>query len=348
MEKKLFISEKPFAYAYQYVGYAMSIAEQHPDFNNWILNNYIQLTFDYCNVEKEGIVIDFLGGTIFDSVKLLCYEDCDKSKLLNEATDDVIIRFIEHSIKVNKYICTMLNEFYVPNRPSYRREDFEHDALIYGCSTEKRLIYIIGFNERSEYKVSSISYVEFCEAFKTSNIMLKRIWVNWSRYYFDKNVLKNSLFDYLFGIDCMKKIDNYVDTEKGELSFFIGKFSLHKRIAWGIDVYSAIIDYVLRKKEFLSLLDIRIFYILFEHKKCMRKRLDLLEKQIAFDGKYSIQAYEYLEKETKVILNLSIKYNMSSITKSSVLDRIIEKLKIIKEIERNGLSSLLYKLSFEE
>lgn len=344
MEKTLFVSEKPFANAYQYVGYAMSIAEQHPDFNNWILNNYIQLTFDYCNVVKEGIVIDFLGGTIFDSVELLYYEDCDKIKILNENTDDAIIHFIEQSIKNDKYICTMLNEFYVPNRSSYRKEDFEHDVLIYGCSTEKKRINIIGYNEKKEYKVSSISYDEFCEAFRTSNSMLKRIGVNWSRYYFDINVLENSLFDYLFGVNCMEKLDNYIDTEKGDLSFFLGKFSLHKRIAWGLDIYPAIIEYVLWKKELLSTLDIRIFYILYEHKRCMRKRLSLLEKKITFNINYSIKAYEYLEEEAKIILYRSMKYNISSTAKGSALDMIIKKVKNIRKVERNCLSELLYKL----
>src|SRR5699024_5204376 len=248
------------------------------------------------------------------------------------------------SIKNDKYICTMLNEFYVPNRSSYRKEDFEHDVLIYGCSTEKKRINIIGYNEKKEYKVSSISYDEFCEAFRTSNSMLKRIGVNWSRYYFDINVLENSLFDYLFGVNCMEKLDNYIDTEKGDLSFFLGKFSLHKRIAWGLDIYPAIIEYVLWKKELLSTLDIRIFYILYEHKRCMRKRLSLLEKKITFNINYSIKAYEYLEEEAKIILYRSMKYNISSTAKGSALDMIIKKVKNIRKVERNCLSEILYKL----
>lgn len=344
MEKKLFISEKPFANAYQYVGYAMSIAEQHPDFNNWILNNYIQITFDYNNIKKEGIIIDFLGGTIFDSVKLLCYEDCDKIKILEKNIDNAIIHFVEHSINNNKYICTMLNEFYVPNRLPYKKKEFEHDVLIYGYSTEKKLINIIGYNEKNKYKVSNISYGEFCKAFRTTNFMLKRIWVNWSRYDFDMSVLKNSLFDYLFSINCIKKLDNYIDTEKGDLSFFLGKFKSHNIIAWGLDVYPAIIEYVLWKKELLSTLDIRIFYIIHEHKRCMKKRLNLLEKKITFNINNTMKVYEYLERETKVILYMSMKYNISSTTKSFVLDKIIKKIKDIRIIEKNCLSDILYKL----
>ncbi len=338
MEKNLFINDTPAVKVYQYNAFAMSIAEQHVDFEKWLINNYIQLCLGY-HREHRGISIDFVGGTIFDSVELLNYEDTDEKKDYYACDDERIISFIIDSIQDDKYICTKLNEFYVPERFSYRKTDFEHDALIYGYSQENRTVHIIGFNDRRNYRKGVVSFEEFCRAFKTKDPLLKRIWVNENPYCFSIEKMKRMLSDYVYSADCRERLEDYIDVTIEERSFFRQKCNGYPPLCFGSNIFDEVINYTNHIKEEQARFDYRCVYSIYEHKELMLRRLMLLEKFIDINYEDEKNVYRRLVYEGKLLVSLALKYRLSK--KQENLDFMIKTVQNMQELEKECLLRVL-------
>ena len=337
MEKKLEIEMHPIAKSYQYIGYAMSIIQQHPNFEEWLVDNYIQLSFDEDNINK-GVIIEFLGGTIFDSVELLDYVDSISEKKNYYMNDLHIIEYIINCIDNEKYVYTMLNEFYVPYRECYQNSEFEHDCLIIGYSKEREILYLIGYDEYRQYIESEIKFNEFCKAFRTADLVLKEIKMNKKGYEGSLEKFFCRIRDYLYSYDCRKNLQNYID-DSNEKAFFSVKYAVHGKIYFGINTYGKILEYLQQVVEQKYELDIRALYILYEHKKCMYKRLGIIQGRIEFNILDIISTYEKLVEETKIIVNLGIKYILSN--KLECISSIMGRIKECEMKEVENLKELL-------
>ena len=337
MKKILPINKNPIIKCYQYNAFAISIASLHENFREWIIDNYIQLSFDYCNINRNGILVDFLGGTIFDSLSLLKYEDGNKDRYYSSG--DKILSYIINKINEEKYICTMLNEYYVPERKNYKNEYFEHDIMIYGYNTDEKVINIIGYNNDGKYVASNISFCEFVKAFETNNLFLKLIEINKNKYDYNIFKFKDFLVDYIKGTDCKNKLDKYVDVSKGELSFFVGKYTNHTKVSFGIKIYDALKYYLMFVTSNDTEMDYRPFYTLYEHKVLMLERLNIVNVLEKKNIDKVILEYQNILEKSRIILNLIIKYQFKH--EKEYIDQICKMLQEIKEQEICSLTEII-------
>ncbi|MDR2043237.1 MAG: hypothetical protein LBQ15_02510 [Clostridium sp.] len=325
---------------HQYVGFAASIASTHPDYEAWLADNYIQLSFDKDNIGRN-IVLDFVGGTIFDSLRLLGYEDYPIKKNRMRKNEKEIIKLVRSSIDESRCICTYLDEYYVPDRQAYKNHHFEHDALIYGYDFEKNVIHILGYDDKGKYQKGSLDLAEFLDAFQTEDTLLKQVWLKKEGYTFDRKRLLRMLAEYAYSVDIRKDLGFYVDID--EKSFFRNKYERHPNILFGMDIYhgfTQLLDYAQKTD---SVLDARAFCTLYEHKKCMIRRLETLRKYYRIDLAAEIRIYQELEELTHGMLYSTIKYRFTK--RASILDSIRGNLDTVKELEASCMKTLLGILS---
>ena len=311
---------------YQYVSYAISIASNHTNFEEWFVDNYIQLFFDKDNIGRN-IMLDYLGGTIFDSMQLLNYRDYEVEKrFLIDGKN--ILNFVENSINCNMYICTYLDEYYIKDRVSYKIKHFEHDTLIYGYDFSNGYIYIVGYNHLGRYETQAIPIDDFINAFKTKDELLKQICLNHNVYTYDLDRVKKMLSDYVYHVDNRTKLECYLDLSTD--SFLVGKLRYHKNFVFGINIYDGIKEYINYLFFFNTDLDTRLFYTLYEHKLCMVKRFNLIAKFTQIDMSDTLSRYQEMLKHSQLILRLGIKYEITKEKKlllkmSELIDEIVEK-----------------------
>lgn len=109
---------------------------------------------------------------------------------------------------------------------------------------------------------------------------------------------------------------------------------------FGLKVYDDILDTDIGRREFL--LDVRISYLLKEHKECMKLRIDYLySKEMLFSLEYSKinNIMQSILKMSKVVLSLVLKNKITE--KNQIQDRIWEYIKRMKEQEQECYTYLL-------
>ncbi len=76
-----------------------------------------------------------------------------------------INQVITHSLMRDNYMVCHLDEFYVPSRPSYQKEHYFHENMIYGFDNNKKEYDILGYDHKGVFFNSSkISFDAFEQA----------------------------------------------------------------------------------------------------------------------------------------------------------------------------------------
>jgi hypothetical protein len=288
-EKKLKLALPPII-GYLHHAYQLSVAQQHPSFNDWFYSNYIQLTYH----PETGWLNFFLAR--LECYPLVYYQLLNIQIFINNNID--IVDFIINCINSGYYIWLYLDEFYVPNRISYNTGHLIHECLIYGYNTDKSCFYSAGFDTRHNYSFSEISYTDFIKAFYNSDInkpvnIVKH--QETDRYNFDIQNVMNLLEDYVYSKNTSKRLSIYSNPTSD--------------VIYGLQIYE-----YLRKnfenpptKEFLD--DIRSLHILWEHKKCMTSRIKFLYENKYLDKLEPYYSkYKEIENKALALRNMQIKY----------------------------------------
>lgn len=106
-----------------------------------ILPSYLQLCFSTST--KTMLPWTSMDDEIFSN-RLSIYHI--PSEIINYKNEELIAYYIELLTK-KYYIRLRLNEYYLPNTPSFKKIDFPHVNFIYGYDLEKKVFKIIGYNQ---------------------------------------------------------------------------------------------------------------------------------------------------------------------------------------------------------
>lgn len=278
---------------------------------NWLFMNYIQT---YYTEEDKSVCYNYydLPERNFSHHTVnhfLLYRDETINTVEGFWGD--ILTYCKLNIEFGRYIQVVLNEFFIPNRAAYNREDFFHANLIYGIDEEKEEIYILGYNDK--YKLSS-SVISF-------EIFMKSVSLNYkdiirSIEYNPNN--KKCCFDlktFLHQLECYLASKNPTEYENNILPQEQGFYGIH--------IYSKFLNTELGRKRLFT--DARIAFMINEKFQLMKERINFL-----FHRKYvNEKDYEILMGKITILLKMSSKMKLyvikNRVKESQISENAIEK-----------------------
>ncbi|GMQ61640.1 hypothetical protein [Vallitalea maricola] len=328
--KKLPISSTPII-GYVVHAFPLSIIFNYDKCMPWFSCNYIQLI---CRTTLKNNFFDFFTlctateipwiGSIYPGIPWLNTHSIDNYTLIDCNIN--INRSIINSLMRDNYIVCHLDEYYVPNRPTYQKEHFFHENMIYGFDNDKKEYNILGFDSKGIFNSTKISYDEFEQASSdlashNHDIKLLHIKDDFT-YDLDLNCIRNSLLDYLNGENSSSK---YTILRNPTTDF-----------AYGIDIYEQLIKYLKLLHNNVGVNDIRPFHLLWEHKKCMVIRIEYLMNKYTStvcDLEAIKDEYITIQQICFSIRNLFLKYNMTK--RVEIIEKIIPLLEDVCDREQS-------------
>lgn len=145
------INENPTLRELHNTAFSFSVLETNYLPKSWILENFLVLRY---NQTLTYDVPFFLKWNCFSRKYVFYYRKMN--------IEEKIMMYIHRGY----YVYMELNEFYIPNRPSYKKQDFYHDILIYGYSKKDQTFLTIAYNKDGLYKTQTVHFSNILEAYK--------------------------------------------------------------------------------------------------------------------------------------------------------------------------------------
>jgi hypothetical protein len=340
--RKILPVAEPFVGVYPKHAIPFSILTGRGSFEQWLSCNYIQLRCSKTYLEYTPV--DFLD---FFTVYPEFYENpCLHSERLSITTianwESNAVDFFTGCIDMGFYIYTHVDEQYVPESIAYQKRSLPHAILIYGYDKENRTMDFGGFSTTGAFTFRRTGFDIIEKAFNGLVDYPSPVNNLHENYYAFTYLLKpKETSDYAFDFHWMlDSLRDYADSRNTS-----GRFRGYANSAddhYGIVVYDKLKHFYERIPDETRSLDVRPLHLLWEHKKCMLARLDFLAKGSCLSRDPSNEAhraYVEIEELSRANRNLLIKYAISK--KSSLLERLIDNLSVMKEKETDTLQKLI-------
>lgn len=335
MRKKLPLGEPPIK-CFLYDAYQLSILSVKEDYRPWLYSNYIQLC---CNKKIYNNGIPFLE--FFESNQELQNPFLRTQSLAwgSFVKNDInIIDYIITGINDGYYFYSFADEYYMPNRFFYGKHHFIHDIFVFGYDDEKKEFQILGYDDKEQLATSAVSYSAFRDAFLSKADNLRQLW-NDRIYLFRYNDEAKYRFDIQAVIEL---IEDYLNSSNSDMRYRYFHNPTNEKV-FGIKIYDSLIYYYQLLSADQVKYDARIPFLLWEHKKCMKDRIDYLIKVEKYQNlEYCYETYEKLETEAKTLLSIMLVYKYKK--NSSYLSKIIDILQQIRTEEIEILKKMLSEL----
>ena len=324
----------------QYAG-PLSLIYACENAKSWFCNTYIQLFTDHRNPISGGIRFRqelFLKYCPF--FKMFALEDyrffTDKNKLIND---------IKKILSNNYAVAINVDRDFIPLiKNAYH---FIHSVYIYGYDDEKQEFTISDFvSESGSFTLTTIPYKNLQESLDSMNET--DYTVKYSSNKFFIYLYDAHDFHYVFDIKKLcHELGDYYNCENTMDVNCYEVYNLYKtkdnNVMWGIDVYNWLSEYL---SEFKDSIDYHSIYVLLDHKKSMLLRIDYLESiHLLKDYLTLKQGYNELLNKIKVLLNLSIKYNLTRDKK--IVDKMQVEISVIKKLEKDMAYMFLESIQIE-
>lgn len=263
---------------------------------------------------EENVITDCFGENASENVSnLLRKDNCVKS--------------IKTMLRLGFYVSGRINEYYVPGRRAEGRYNYKHDFYLNGYDDNEKCFYLNGYTINGKYEMVSISYDDFVKGLYDLN-----------GYFNVLNFCKlrdNHHFDF-----DVKKIIMLLEDYINARSSFEKPSGIFKKNAetfcYGISVYDGLAKSIELKN---YRLDLRVFRLLMEHKKCMIKRLEVLSKAGIYIDSEIKNEYRKIAELQVVVFNLAMKYELKP--SIEILNRILVKNDYIKMQEKAILEKVI-------
>jgi hypothetical protein len=336
IEQKILPVSDPFITTYTQHAHLLSILTHYKSAMPWIFSNYIQL---YINKNYSHQWSDFYFPFPYelrpsDTCKWIMSQKLHRC--IVERKWASVIDFIIESINSDNYVHMMINYFYVPlNKHRYMKKHMHHDIFVYGYDTKESVFYVSDFFEFGIYSHGRLSFRDFDHAFLTDKLTTNHDYLNGLVYlykynencdykYSSKNIT-NSIKSYLFGT-VPEYWDMYNRDNKDDIVF-------------GKEIYTTLKNYISGEVAKNSAqLDIRPFYLLYDHKKIMALRLRYMHEQEEFAnyGNGNLSEIDEIENMANVVVKYIIKFNR--VRRNSIIENVIDKLECMEKKEFETLN----------
>ena len=301
------------------IGVYFSMSDRQ--YYKWIFNNFINLrldltdssTLNYCGFVKR----DCKNYTINPIVRI----STEKLDVISEY-GITLWKYIVANINKDKYLEFWLNEKYIPGLRAYQLYNYTHENLVYGYDEVGELLILKSIFDGKPISIT-VSFKDFQDALKNADQRLASRFYLFERqasnapYLIDVSGIKRQLTEYCMGINPTLHYKNLITEEEG---------------VFGLECYRVLLEELDGINKFLG--DVRISYVLYEHKKCMRDRIEYMIRY----GYLQLRDDEDIQRIAKenvdlalLLMKFVIKYQATS--KEKLKNRIFELLTEIKENE---------------
>ncbi len=275
------------------IGFYFSMAERQ--YYKWIFNNFMNYRLDMQDrsvLKYTGIMRDSKHYSINPLIR---FSD-EYYSILKELGGN-LIKFIEANVDRKRYVEFWLNERYIPGLEAFNYTDHYHEGIVYGYDSAEKILHMVFFLG-GKPKCLEVSEKDFLNAYynsenpRANRIFLLEYYPSNKAYELDILKISDQLKIYLAGENPTQEYCRFIGKEDG---------------VFGIDCY----DFFLSDEEaFQSLLkDIRVSYLIREHKACMYERVKYLIEMgiIKKNQKELTEAFGDIYHEAKVLANWVIK-----------------------------------------
>ncbi|MEV0455856.1 hypothetical protein [Catellatospora methionotrophica] len=252
---------KPLAYGQQYYAFPLGILASHPQANDWVLSNYLQVAY----VTDPSIGIDF-SFYLYDYSISPWLETLKLNRELANAQSGGVNGLVRTAISADFYVYLTLNERYVPERLRYDQGlDGLHDVLVRGVDDEADVFEILGYDRNQVFRSSTVPQDELAVAYHSVGrdpffevpLTLYRFNPR-GTYELDLQFIRQSLIEYL---------------ESFNTSLHFRALRTPWDLVYGMATYEELEKYIDRYARREVEYDILNLHTLWEHKRLMLARL---------------------------------------------------------------------------
>ncbi|WP_225999270.1 BtrH N-terminal domain-containing protein [Paenibacillus sp. BJ-4] len=327
----------PLISNYPQHAFYLSIISDNKDCQPWIYSNYTNLFLS--DWKNDEIFLDFYVQTpehhfnpwFKDSQRL--HRDLILGSIPN------LVSFIRSQIDSGNYVWTHVDEYFIPDTPSYHTRRFAHAVLIYGYDDSTREFQLAGFFKYRSYSRTTVPYDDLKTAFEHCDIYDD--YLNYTHLlkinpeYHNNKIYE---FDLSYFAECMENYYTSINETENYKSFYTPK--LYSDRTFGLDIYNKLTMYFELMLSKQRTIDTRLLYTLREHKKFMNLKIKYIEQE----GHYRFPAvfkdnYTRVEKETTIMLNQFLKYGITQCEDNII--KLIGRLGFLYQLENETLELLL-------
>ncbi|MCD1258030.1 hypothetical protein B5M42_004155 [Paenibacillus athensensis] len=313
--------------SYQHHAATLSIMAAHGDDLPWFCSNYIQLRV---NVNPDSRPwLDFFSFLYqeFHNCPYLRVQHLE-SELITELCPDVA-EFAVRSLRIGYYVYAVIDCALVPAYADYGKEAAPHPILLYGCDTERELLYAGDFF-RGRFAWETIGFEDFRSAFRAvkpggfnfvgAKLIQPYVQI---RYELDLETVGALFADYLYGRETEER--------------YRMDRNLNPDIRKGLDaVYDRLVQEVERHLDEPEVFHLTSFHVLHDHKRALVRIIGYLQERGHLERDYGFAA---LETAALALRNTILKYSLRPSPK--LRDQILRMLEALREAERSALTALL-------
>jgi len=274
----------------------------------WFFENYISLQIN----KISDLKLDFHIG--YDSITILKYcpfiiYDLQDRVLIDLAYSDILDYFID-KIDQDIYLYFMVDKFYISNyRQEYGKKHIYHDILIYGYDKEKQVFYGADFF-KGKYSQELISNDELRNGYLALNIIIKEDWLNGVVELKPSNTRVYDLNIHKIRRNITEYLDSKNPTIHNELLFC---YMTDDYYIYGLSIYHILNKYInniIDNNNDKYNVDIKLFHVLYDHKKMMTMLAKYLQYEKYFKNEINyVILFDDLLKKTMILRNKLLKYN---------------------------------------
>lgn len=253
--------------------------------------------------------------------------------------DEELLHFFMELLSKKYYVRLRLNEFYVPETPSYQKLDFAHVNYLYGYDKEKGVFKLIGYNRYLLF--TEISFSDFLLAYRHKKHLKDKITLY--KYNCQANPQKFPLKETIDNLQAyINGTNHYLVTLKRAIVP-----DEKEPFVYGVDIFEAIADNTEFMDSFIR--DVRLAYRLQERYLIIKNMLELMfYNRILSEEVYKkqVEAFEGLFNYVEVMRKLILKHYVKSIP--DIYSQIKEMLLKLKELDEKATRELIGKLEESE
>jgi hypothetical protein len=319
----------------------------HKGGKEWYYNNFIQLFADFRFFIQGEVNFREHFFAINKNVKYFYYDYnpfikayCDIEDFSLFFDKNEIVDRVKSLIDSGFYTVIILDRHLI--KTSYPPGSI-HPVLVYGYNEHSfKIAEFLGSG--GKYDFLDVNFSNVIESYKQKNPLphwltnekrLVSFKIGDIDYKFDYVLLKKLITDYYEEkntVDSYECIHHFLEYPKGAV--------------WGMGCYAYLIDYlkiILSKNEVVDL-DLRGFYVMYDHKIAMCDRINFLLNNNNLNDVSLLSNYTKIRDSWRNCYNMFLKYTMDG--KMNSITQMIDLINKIYEDEKRTLEKLLTDLSF--
>lgn len=316
---------QPEIYCYNIIGSILSIVSLDEGYLPWFHSSFIQLQYN-----TQSRLLFFTDQFSLWNIPGIENQRMTRQFILTKWGN--ITDFIKDALAMDLYVFIWaVDRYFLPDTAFFQTTHMTHELFVYGV--EKDGNFLIADN------LDNGKYVHK----KCPEFLLNQAFINSQGIYDYQQFVyllskRKGRFDFQLE-NVKRQIEDYCASRN---TFFTPcKYNGYfKNTILGLQVLKHLARDVSNK-----LLDIRAFHLIWEHKKCMSRRIIFLGKQhgLANYRLYS-DRYNEIENQALVMRNLVLKYKLTN--DERLLHKIISQIELLHENEKAILEDVLDSLAF--